>query len=230
MRETILALLALSIVTTMSLGVLSTSIHSQLQQVDREIEVYASGVATQVMDYISSRSFDERTTPDKWKSLGEPADSSQFDAFSQFGTGGVTKCNLFEPFNDSIVCDDIDDAHMDTIWQPFTYAVDTLGTFDFEVNAQVFYVDIATPDSVLTGATRTNTKKVIVNVRSAQHHQNNRPGGFVQLERLITYDPVAASAHALASVPVCSGSTTIYVNNLQVPIYLSQGASAGACP
>lgn len=228
MRETILALLALSIVTTISLGVLSTSIHSQLQQVDREIEVYASGVATQVMDYISSRSFDERTTPDKWKSLGEPADSSQFDAFSQFGS--ATACNLFEPFNDTVICDDIDDAHMDTLWQPFTYAVDTLGTIDFEVNAQVYYVNITNPDSVLTGVTRTNTKKVIVNVRSVRHHQENRAGGFAQLERLITYDPIAASAHALASVPVCSGSTTIYVNNLQVPIYLSQGASAGACP
>lgn len=228
MRETILALLALSIVTTMSLGVLSTSIHSQLQQIDREIEVYASGVATQVMDYIGSMSFDERTTPDKWKSMGTP-DSTEFDAFSQFGS--ATDCNLFEPFSDTVICDDIDDAYMDTLWQPYTYNVDTLGTIEFEVNAQVYYVNIANPDSVLTGTTRTNTKKVIVNVRSTRHHQENRNGGYVQLERLITYDPIAAAAHAQAAVPVCSGSNvTKYVNNLHVPIYLNQGYSNGACP
>ena len=67
MRETILALLALSIVTTMSLGIMSASLQNSIKQIDREIEVYGSAVASHVLDYAGSRSFDSRTTPEKWK-------------------------------------------------------------------------------------------------------------------------------------------------------------------
>ncbi len=229
MRETILAVLALSIVTTMSLGIMSASVKNQIQQIDREMEVYASAVAMNVMDYVSSRSFDERTTPNEWRSQVSEPDSSEFSFIGDFGT--VPACNLFEPYNDTVVCDDIDDVHMaDTAWQPYPYVVDTLGTIPFEVNTRVMYADASSPDVVLRPTARTNTKKVVVSVRSVQHHLEGRHGGSVTVERLITYDKDVAEARENASVPVCtSGGETVYIDETQVSIYESLGSIPGTC-
>ena len=231
MRETILALLALSIVTTMSLGIMSASLQNSIKQIDREIEVYGSAVASHVLDYAGSRSFDSRTTPEKWK-LGDP-DSTDFSLFSTFGQS--PDCNLFEPFNDTVICDDLDDLHMGVDdWQPYDYVVeivdnDTL-VVPFVVNTQVSYINIAFPDSVLPVTALTNTKKVKVRVKSLQHKLDNLHSGLVTIERVFTYNPNAAQAQALAAVEVCWAGSTIAVNRLLVPIYESNGGTAGPCP
>ncbi len=138
MRETILALLALSIATTMSLNVLSSSIQSQMTHIDREYEVYASNIATQVLDHITSRAFDERTTPNNLAISGTGPDSTEFTL--QSGFGSLAGCNLYQPYLDTVICDDIDDLHMpDSVWQTVNYVADAL-SFPFEVRADVKYV------------------------------------------------------------------------------------------
>lgn len=234
MRETILALLALSIVTTMSIGIMSASLQNSIKQIDREIEVYASAVAAHVLDYAGSRSFDSRTTPNNWENFGEPADSTEFNLSSTFGS--TPDCNLFEPYNDIVICDDMDDLHMGPgDWQPYDYVVEIVGTdtlvVPFVINTQVEYINLAYPDSSLSASVRTNTKKVTVHVKSLQHHQENLPGGSLTIERVFSYDRIAASAQSLAAVDVCpaGGGATLKVNRLLVPIYESLGGSAGPC-
>lgn len=231
MRETILALLALSIVTTMSLGIMSASLQNSLKQIDREIEVYGSAVASHVLDYAGSRSFDSRTTPENWGAGADP-DSTEFSLFSTFGQS--PDCNLFEPFNDTVICDDIDDLHMGVDdWQPYDYIVEIVDNdtliVPFVVNTQVSYINIAFPDSLLPVTTLTNTKKVTVRVKSLQHKLDNMHSGLVTIERVFTYNPIAATAQFNASVEVCWGGDTIDVNRLLVPIYESNGGTAGPC-
>ena len=188
MRETILALLALSIVTTMSIGIMSASLQNSIKQVDREMEVYGSAIAANVLDYAGSRSFDSRTTPNSWENFGSPGsplpDSTLFDLASSFGS--TPDCNLYEPYRDVVICDDLGDIHMDPDeWQPYSYVVeivdkDTLA-IPFEVNTQVTYVNIAYPDSILPASVRTKTKKVTVQVRSVQHRHDNSSSGLVTI-------------------------------------------------
>ena len=239
MRETLLAFLALSIVTTMSIGIMSATLQKSIKQVDREIEVYASAVAAHVMDYVSSRSFDQRTTPNSWINLGEPLtaggrpDSTQYTLASNFGQP-VGMCNLFEPWTDTVICDDISDVHMDSLWQPYQYVVEVNGAdtlaIPFDVNVQVSYVDPDAPLTPLPPSARTTTKRVVVTVRSVQHHLDNMAGGVAIIERLMSFDRDAAIAHSTASVEVCYLSNTLNVNSLLVPIYEDLGGLAGPCP
>jgi|GEM_PF-3470584 len=232
MRETILALLALSIVTTMSLGIMSASLQNSIKQIDREIEVYGSAVASHVLDYAGSRSFDSRTTPENWISSGLDPDSTEFSLASTFGQS--PDCNLFEPFNDTVICDDIDDLHMGADdWQLYDYIVEIVDNdtlmVPFVVNTQVSYINIAFPDSVLPITALTNTKQVTVRVKSLQHKLDNMHSGLVTISRVFTYSQPAAVAQANASVEVCVGGNTIRVNRLLVPIYESNGGTAGPC-
>jgi hypothetical protein len=98
------------------------------------------------------------------------------------------------------------------------------------VNVRVSYVNSANPYEVLSSNTKTNTKRVVVNVRSVRHHRDNRAGGTLRLERLITFDQMVAEAHAEAALPMCLNTTTMYVNSWHVPIWESQGAASGVCP
>ena len=239
MRETLLAFLALSIVTTMSLGIMSASLQNSIKQVDREVEVYASAVGAHVMDYIGSRSYDQRTTPNEWLNsatplmMGTVPDSAQYALAASFGS--TPACNLFEPYKDTVICDDIGDVHLDSLWQRYDYVVEIVGTdtlvVPFEVNAQVSYVDASDPAAVLGPSVKTNTKKVTVTVRSVQHRLDNMAGGTVQLERLFSFDEAAAIAEALAAQKVCTKeSTTLDVNPSMIPVYESMGGTAGPCP
>lgn len=233
MRETILAVLALSVVTTMSLGIMSTSIQNSIKQIDREIEVYGSAVAGYVMDYVGSLSYDERTIPENWENQSEVGDDSEFAAFVTFGQS--PDCNLFEPYKDVVICDDIGDVHMgNRDWQLYNYLVEVVNgdslVIPFEVNTQVTYVDPANPDSTLPPSAKTKTKKVVVTVQSVQHRLDNLFGGKVTIERLYSYDKDLAAAHLTAAAEVCDGSNTLKVNPLLVPIYERRGASSGPCP
>ena len=232
MRETILALLALSVVTTMSIGVMSASLQNSIKQVDREIEVYSSAVAANVLDYAGSRSFDSRTTPESWDNSGSPSDSTQFDASSSFGSN--PDCNLYEPYNDVVICDDVGDLHMESNeWQPYQYVVEVVDgdslIIPFEVNTRVQYIDLAYPDSTLPSYVRTNTKRITVKVKSKLHDSDNRSGGLVTIERIYAYNGDVAAKHHQASVEVCTGGDTIRANRLLVPIYEKLGGSAGPC-
>ena len=237
MRETLLAFLALSIATTMSLGIMSASIQNSVKQVNREFEVYASAVAAHIMDYAGSRSFDQRTTPDAWLNQGAvPSvdgrpDSTQFTMADSFGM--TPACNLFEPFNNVVICDDVSDLHSDTLWQSYQYPVEIVGTdttfVPFEVNVKVSYVDAASPDAVLSAAYRTPVKKVTVEVRSVQHTQENIPGGAVKIERLITFDQDMAQEQSLTAVEVCFDGVTRHVSSMLVPVYERLGGVTGGC-
>ena len=237
MRETILAVLALSVVTTMSIGLMSASIKNSIVQVDRELEMYASAVGSQVMDYVSSRSFDQRSTPDRWIKMGavDMDDSTQWALTSSFGMPVGVECNLYEPYKDTVPCDDVNDMHMDTMWQRVDHFVDFDAdgdslTVPFEINAQVFYADSSNPDSVLAVGTRTQFKRIVLNIRSVQHRLENRHDLQVTLQRMIAYNQVLADSRALAAIDVCDSGTTYHVDQTLVDVYVANGATVGTCP
>jgi len=189
MSQTTFSILALATAMLIAVAQIRWTIQTQHRLVDDELEVMASGVARQVLEYAESRSFDERTTPAVWNTIGPPASELDFDLASNFGNAPDPTCNLSDLTLNLAECDDIDDLHMDSaLWQSFPFIMET-DTMDFEVNIQVYYVDDVDPNIYLLGAGRSQTKELVVRVRSPLQVQQNRfTKGLVQLKRLYLYD------------------------------------------
>ncbi len=191
MNQTILALLALMLTTSMSFSQQSATIFTYDKYIDDELEVMASSVALHVIEMTGAKAFDERTKPASMLTLGSPINSDDFSAAGAFGE--ATVCDLDQPYLNASGCDDMDDVHMGAgIWQvvPFNLVAGT--TLDFDVNVQVFYVDDTDMDTVLLGA-KSDHKKVIVTVRSPRHVKQQRyTDGFVTLSRVFPYSEVRA--------------------------------------
>ena len=187
MNQTILAFLALMAAGLLSFNQQQATLRSYSEILDDEMEVAASGVAIHVMEMISAKAFDERTTPAQLTTHGAPADESEFSAAHMFGE--ATPCDLDEPFLDAVGCDDLDDAHMaDSLWQSVPFGMRGGVDLPFEVNVAVVYVDDVDLETVLTAGT-SNTKRVRVRVRSRMHTQMGRyEQGIVQLDRLYAYN------------------------------------------
>ena len=207
MSQTTLGILALATAMLIAVGQLLWTAQTQHRLVDSELEVMASGMARQVLEYAESRSFDQRTTPAQWLALGEPTSALDFDVASSFGNTPV--CNLSDLSINASGCDDLDDLHMDsTAWQtiPFVMGADTM---NFQVNVQVFYVDDLTPETRLTGSNRSESKEMVVRVRSPLHLQNNRfTNGLVSLRRVFVYNIDDEELRATYYVPSGGGSGT----------------------
>ena len=185
MSQTTLGILALATAMLMTITQIRWNMQTQHRLVDNELELMARGIARQVLEYAESRSFDERTTPPQFL-LGAPTSPTDFDVPSNFGN--TPDCNFSDLTLNLVECDDIDDLHMDsTTWQavPFVMQGDTML---FEVNVEVYYVDDLTPETRLTGSNRSNTKEIVVKVRSPMQVQQNRfTDGLVSLKRLYPY-------------------------------------------
>ena len=215
----------------MSLVLMSAGIQNRATQIEREMEVMAGGVANQVMNFVASRSFDERTTPDNITRLGVPPRGSYttFSRSQDFGSDPL--CNVAQPFHDLAICDDIDDVHMGaTQWQMINFPIRDTLFVPFEVNVQVFYVDPLNQAIVLRPRDRSDVKKVVVRVRNVLNS-----GGEVErkdlarIERTYRYEEAAAVADRNTSTAVCLGSETRFVSPRLVPVYMGKGAYKGAC-
>ena len=188
MSQTTLSLLALATAMLIAVTQIYWTLQTQHRLVDDELELMASGVARQVLEYAQSRSFDERTTPDNWNTLGEPASVSDFHEASSFGNYPV--CEFTDLAANADRCDDLDDLDMDsTKWQEVPFVMES-DTMKFEVNVRVFYVDDLNPEVRLIGSNRSESKEVVVKVRSPLQVQQHRfVNGLVTLRRLFVYDP-----------------------------------------
>ena len=192
MQQTILAVLALLTVANFTLNQNRSVVRTYSELVDDELEVAASGVAMHVLELISNRSFDSRTSPAQVESGGMAVGTASYTVESAFGS--QTNCDLDEPFKDTIPCLDIDDADMaDDEWQDVPFRMRYGKELPFDVQVQVYYVDAADMDTPLPSGQTSNHKKVVVKVRS-QHHvkQNRYPNGFVTLERVFSYNETRA--------------------------------------
>jgi len=130
MQQTLLALLALMVVTLFSLTQMQSRLQDQREVFQSEMKEMAIGVATQTLEVVRARAFDENT-------IGVPKDSiTSPSALTSppFDTGKHCKA-----FGGPDTCDDIDDFHeMKPAIVPFQ-APDF--TVDFKVRAKVRYVD-----------------------------------------------------------------------------------------
>ncbi len=130
MQQTLLALLALMVATLLSLSQMQSRLQDQQEVFQSEMKEMAIGVATQTLEMVRSRAFDENT-------IGVPKDS--ITSPSALTSPPFTPGNHCQAFGGSDTCDDIDDFHeMKPAIVPFE-APDF--TVDFKVKAKVRYVD-----------------------------------------------------------------------------------------
>lgn len=152
MPQTLMAILAMMTVTLASLHQQRTLLESRRAMLDDEMEIMASGLALQTLEYIGTKSFDEATI--------NAVVTDTEDLRANFPTG--RRCPL-DPSNEGApsydTCDDLSDYNaMSWEMTPFAVQGDTLL---FEVTADVGYVDA----SHTRTATQTFNKEVVVTVR-----------------------------------------------------------------
>ncbi len=143
MPQTLLAFLAMVLVTTFSLVYQRTVLDTQKQAIQDEMETMASGVALEIFEYVATRAFDAQTvngtvTPDNPNPalLTDPGDFGGSDYSSAV---------------------DIDDFDGLSITRAFE--VDSL-SIDFQVDIEVHYVN---PDNPIENSdTPTLAKEVVL--------------------------------------------------------------------
>jgi hypothetical protein len=129
--------------------------------IDAEMEVMASGVALQVMEFIGQKDFDYATREGSYVT-----EASELTAPSSFGVSG--QCDLVAPIQ--VVapytnCSDLDDYHGMTLQEvPFLMQSDTIY---FKVTASVQYVTDAGEET----ESKTFNKKVTVSLSQDEDQQ-----------------------------------------------------------
>ncbi len=190
MPQTLLALFALALASYLSLGQQQLALRSQENTVGNEVGLAAAGLASEVMAFVESRSFDEATSPEAIHSTQNvPTSPNDFSPASDFGAAdrGTDGCNLVLPAL-TPVCDDVDDVS-GMGWVPTTLTLAHDRSLDFEVRLVVFYV--SSPESMAESPVRTLHKRVVIDVRSP-HVTGDEVDGLVRLTRVVSYDPIKA--------------------------------------
>lgn len=181
MSQTLMALLALAVVTTFAMNVQQKHLHVQRTTIHREIQEMAASAALEAMEIIRARSFDQAVA--NGTTTGTPADLTLFSyngSTDHFSTGRA--CQVFDTGTD--VCDDVDDFHkMQTATRPFIMGEDTVL---FNVDVEVSYVDASF--NRFNG--RTFHKQVTVQVQDAWPDGSRAPFLMVPitLSRVVSYD------------------------------------------
>lgn len=147
MPQTLLSLAGLLIVTLFSFSQQQANLRSQQTAVRAEMQQMAIGVAKQSMEVVRARAFDNATVS------GEPP-VSNLTSPDNFPTG--KDC---QAFGGGDTCDAIEDFH------EMVSAIDSVsvpgGTFAFEVDIEVHYVD----GSMSRTNTKTERKEVTIRVQ-----------------------------------------------------------------
>ncbi len=147
-----MAILAMMTVTLASINQQRTLLETRRAMLDDELEVMASGVALQTLEYIGTKSFDEATVS------GVVVDVDDLT----LGFPSDQRCPL-EALNEGAPayddCDDLSDYHQ-IQWEAVPFAVQS-DTILFEVTADVGYVD----QSHSRTPSRTFNKEIVVTVR-----------------------------------------------------------------
>jgi hypothetical protein len=147
MPQTLLAFLAMLIVTLLSLNQQQALLRAYESILDDEMEVMGAGIGLQAMEHIMAQDFDANLFP-----------TSLIDLEAQpFETGKGCTFSSVSP------CTDVDDFHL---MQPDTVDFDIRGAaMQFLVTAEVYYVDVD-GDLSTPSASQTVNKEVVVVVQS----------------------------------------------------------------
>ncbi|MEZ4699549.1 MAG: hypothetical protein R2834_04400 [Rhodothermales bacterium] len=180
MTQTLLAFLAMMIVTLLSINQQQRILRTYEAMLDDEMEVMASGIALQAMEVIEGKAFDSATLGGA--SVSNPSALTALP----FATGNG--CSL-RGLN--TLCDDVDDFHEMTP-DTLSFTMRDGATYAFEVTATVQYVTV-TGSSVTVSAGPTYEKQITVSLQDVPA----TPGG-----RRLLINPVRLSR--LKACDTCS--------------------------
>jgi len=181
MPQTLLAFVAMMVITSFSMTVQQRSILTQRQDLEREIEEMAGSVAVESMEIIRARAFDQAVVDSTVDGTLNDLNLFSFNNATDHFTPGHA-CSVFSTGSDT--CDDIDDFHaMQTGTVPFQIGANTI---KFSVDVEVIYVD----DNAVRVDNRTFNKEVTVTVRDIWPDSETQPFMLspVTLSRVFTYE------------------------------------------
>ncbi len=190
MPQTLLALLALVLSSVLVFNQQRLTTKAQTRMMTDELELAASGLASDVLEFAEARSFDEATTPRSIETAqAVPALSTVFTAPSFFGATdrGTAGCNLLTP-GVTPECDDLDDLS-GLVDVPVAIPLANGRSVPFLVTVNVEYV--TGPASTVVPATPTRHKRVVVRLKS--RFVNGGRGYVLESPRVISYDPIKAA-------------------------------------
>ena len=186
MPQTLLALLALSLSSLLVFNQQRLQMRAQSQMVSNELSLAGSGLASDIMEMIGARSFDEASTPDKIDdAVKVPDDPSAFTQPWVLKLAALkdNKCDLLNPDD---VCDDIDDVN-GLSHETYSIMLAEGRELDFDVSTSVIYV--TDPEGGVESSVPTRHKKVTLEVRSLNGSSTAPPLTFA---RVFSYDPIKA--------------------------------------
>lgn len=175
MQQTLLALVAMLIVTFLGFNQKQAHIRNQQHVVRAELTEMALSVAQQSMEVVQARAFDDAT-------VGLPPDSTITDS-TKFSSSPFTSGNHCHAFEGSDMCDDVDDFdEMVTGVVPFPLPGGH--EFDFDVDVRVRYVD---ENLQPTGGAKSFRKEVTIFVQDRVASGGSRLYQPIEYSEVISY-------------------------------------------
>ncbi|HEX8298908.1 MAG TPA: hypothetical protein VF594_07065, partial [Rubricoccaceae bacterium] len=190
MPQTLLALLALTLSSVLVLNQQRLTTKAQTRMMTDELELAASGLASDILEFAEARSFDESTTPPAIEATQiVPSQSAVFVPATAFGLAdrGTAGCNLLTP-GVTPECDDLDDLS-GLVNVPVSIPLANGRSVPFTATISVEYVSETASNAV--SDTPTRHKRIVVSVRSRFVNGGRIP--VLVSPRVISYDPVKAS-------------------------------------
>lgn len=191
MPQTLLALLALTLASFLALNQQRLTLRSQTNMVTDEVELAAAALASEALEFVGARAYDELTTPRAiYEADGAvPASPSAFSETADFGAvdRGDAGCDYLAPAL-TPACDDIDDVAA-LGWTPVEVDLAHGRALAFEIRTDVYYVDDT--ESMTAASGKTIHKRVVLDVRS-DHVVGDEAEGLLRMTRVFSYDPVKA--------------------------------------
>jgi len=186
MPQTLLALLALSLSSLLVFNQQRLQMRAQTQMVTNELSLAGSGLASDIMEMVGARSFDENSTPEKIHQAGAvPESPTAFTSALVIANDSTSNknCDLLSPTPD---CDDVDDIR-GLEAEHYSILLAEGRELDFEVSTDVIYVTDA--EGGIESDLPTRHKKVTIEVRSVNERSSVEP---LRFSRVFSYDPIKA--------------------------------------
>lgn len=210
MPQTLLALFALALSSFLVLNQQRLTAGARQHMVSDEVELAATGLASDIMEMVASRSFDEASTPGAIRYYQRvPNAAAEFSNTTRLGAldRGDAGCNLLHPAL-TPDCDDVDDV-AGLGWIPVQVELAQGRHLEFEANLDIYYV--ASASSMVPSSVPTVHKRVVLEVRSPFMTNGD---GAITVTRVVSYDPIKAEFDyerlhgAIGTLPAGGGGWT----------------------
>ena len=165
MTQTLYAFLAIVLITTFTLTQRNIIFQNQYNAIVSDIDLLGIGVATEQLDFIASKPFDNNIPA---------ADSTFLTTAANFGAGSIDYMSSL----------DIDDFHSKTLDVTLPAYQDSIG---FRVEVDVRYVRKDSTIYLPNPGSNTNHKEVTVTVNGMYDANNGSSMSTVKLSRVISY-------------------------------------------